>query len=286
MSGQSKRCRILSGLRRGWPLLLLPIMLGIWAFLIEPRWVAEREIHETVAGWRGPSGLKVAVASDWHLGQHSFKSVMTVARAQAIVERINAARPDLILLPGDFISGHGEDGPSVDEIAQVLGRLHAPLGVYAVLGNHDWWGDGPGLAEAFSRAGITVLENSAKALPSTDLWLVGIGDDYTGHADPGRALRDLPGSAQALVMMHDPASLAELPSISGRIFAGHTHGGQVWLPFIGALVVPGRAPRRWAYGWVEHQGNRLYVTSGLGTSILPLRFNQRPEWVMFTLNAQ
>ncbi|RYF37747.1 MAG: metallophosphoesterase, partial [Comamonadaceae bacterium] len=95
----------------------------------------------------------------------------------------------------------------------------------------------------------------------------------------------IPPGAQALVLMHDPASFSTLPPVRGLVVAGHTHGGQVSLPVIGALVLPGRAPRQWAYGWVEHADNRMYVTSGLGVSILPLRFNMRPEWVLFTVSA-
>lgn len=262
--------------------LAAALLLAAWAVLIEPRWVARRDIPVTVANWQGPPGLKVAVASDWHVTRRWLR-VMTVERTRELVSRINEAQPDVVLLPGDFISDR--DWPQAhDEIAALLGGLKAPLGVYAVLGNHDWWHDGAQVAAALRRHGITVLENDAMPLPGTRLWVAGIGDDFTGHSHPRQALARVPAGSQALVLMHDPASLRDMPPVQGLVVAGHTHGGQVALPLVGALVVPGAAPREWAYGWVDHQGQPAYVTSGLGVSILPVRFHARPEWVMFTLS--
>jgi predicted MPP superfamily phosphohydrolase len=265
------------------------LWMACWVVLIEPRWVARRDIAHSVAKWQGPPGLKVAVASDWHFTKRALMRVMTVDRARSIVQEINAAKPDIILLPGDFIadSDYKPDSAATaeDEIASVLGELKAPLGVYAALGNHDWWHDGSKFAAALQRHGIHALENDAMQIKDTKLWVVGIGDDFTRHSQPVKAISKLPANAQALVLMHDPNSLVAMPPVNGLIVAGHTHGGQVSLPFFGALIVPGAAPRAWAYGWVEHELNRMYVTSGLGVSILPVRFNMRPEWVMFTVNA-
>jgi predicted MPP superfamily phosphohydrolase len=155
--------------------------------------------------------------------------------------------------------------------------------VYAVLGNHEWWHDGVKFAAALRRNGIQVLENESKAISGLPLWVVGVGDDSTGHSYPLQALAQLPAGQQALVMMHDPASFLLFPHVQGLVVAGHTHGGQVYLPWVGALIVPGAAPREWAYGWINHHGNRMYVTSGIGVSILPVRFNMRPEWVLFRI---
>lgn len=260
----------------------------VWSMGIEPRWVAQRGMAHGVAAWQGPEGLKVAVAADWHISKRPFWRVMTVERARRVVDEINAAAPDVVLLPGDFIASQNDDPdrshPEAD-IAAVLGELRAPLGVYAVLGNHDWWHDGPAIMDALRRKGITVLDNDAVPLKGTPLWVVGIGDDFTGHSQPKKAAARLPAGAQALVLMHDPASLMELPAIRGLVVAGHTHGGQVALPFYGALAIPTAAPRQWAYGWVEHGHNRMFVTSGLGVSIFPVRFNSRPEWALFTVHG-
>ena len=270
-------------------ILLASMLLGLWTVVIEPRWVAHREISTTISDWKGPPVLKVAVASDWHFTKRALWRVMTPDRARVIVAQINAARPDVILLPGDFIADR-DYRPDIastpeDEIAQVLGELKAPLGVYAVMGNHDWWHDGAKFTAAFNRVGIQVLENDAVPLTGTGLWVVGIGDDHTSHSNPIRAMAKVPRGAQTLVLMHEPASLFDLPPARGLIVSGHTHGGQINLPIVGAPVVPGAGPRDWAYGWISHGDQRMYITSGLGVSILPVRFNMRPEWVMFSLSA-
>jgi predicted MPP superfamily phosphohydrolase len=278
--------RTLSGRVRLAVVVVLGVLL-VWAVLIEPRWVARRELQASLQKWGQGQPLRVAVAADWHLTRRALWRVMSVERARGIVDEINAARPDLILLPGDFIADRGflprEHPTAEDAIAAELGRLKAPLGVVAVLGNHEWWHNGPAFAAALRRRGITVLENEAQALAGTPLWIAGIGDHSTGHSRPAQALQRVPAGAPVLVMMHDPASLLDMPPVPGFVVAAHTHGGQVYLPGIGAPVIPGAAPRDWAYGWITHGDNRMYVTSGLGVSILPVRFNMRPEWVLFTL---
>jgi predicted MPP superfamily phosphohydrolase len=276
--------------RARWWLLsgVLFLLLSVWSVLIEPRWVARRDLALNVEGWQGPAGLKVAVAADWHVTKLALWRVMTVERARRMVDEINAAQPDVVLLPGDFIAepNYRPDTAATaqDEIAQVLGGLKAPFGVHAVLGNHDWDVDGPRMAAALRSQGIQVLENESVPLGGTPLWLVGIGDYYTGRSQPARAVAGVPRGAHALVLMHDPASLLGMPRLGGLAVAGHTHGGQVYLPFIGAPVTATVAPREWNHGWVRHEGNVMYVTSGLGVSIFPVRFNMRPEWALITIH--
>ncbi|QSI33540.1 metallophosphoesterase [Variovorax sp. RKNM96] len=271
--------------RRPWGRIAAALVLAalaVWGFVIEPRWVAARIEPLGSAQWQPPAGLKVAMAGDWHLTTRSAWRVTSAERAARIVEEINAAQPDVILLPGDFLAGSGDDEAfSIEDMAAVLGRLKAPQGVYAVLGNHDWWHDGERTTKALSAQGIRVLENASVRLSGHDIWVVGIGDDSTGHSEVDKALAGVPKGAATLVMMHDPFSFATMPRTQGLVVASHTHGGQISVPGYGALVVPGRAPREWAYGWIAHKGKRMYVTSGLGVSILPVRFNMRPEWVMF-----
>ncbi|MBA2962791.1 MULTISPECIES: metallophosphoesterase [Ramlibacter] len=269
--------------RLRWAALAAVLLLAAWSFGIEPRWVAQRQVEVHLPGWQRPP-LRVAVAGDWHLGRGG---VMTPGHARAIVDAINAAAPDLVLLAGDFVAGDGDPARGAlapEAIAAALGRLRAPLGVHAVLGNHDWYHDGPAVAAALRQRGIVVLENQARAVDA-GLWVAGIGDHSTGHSQPALALAAVPPGAQLLVLMHDPASLLDMNAVPGLAVAAHTHGGQVALPGIGALIVPGAAPRSWAYGWIEHAGMHAWVTSGLGTSVLPLRFNRRPEWVLFTIDG-
>ena len=269
-------------------LILGALLAGaaLWSIGLEPRWVAERTERLQPAAWGGAPSLRVAVASDWHLTTRAIERVVTIERAEAIVDSINAAKPDVILLPGDFLAGTSDsESLPIESMAKVLGRLKAPLGVYAVLGNHDWWHGGDEVQAALQQHGIKVLNNEAEQLPDSEVWIVGVGDDSTGHSWPKRAMAKVPAGAPTLVMMHDPASLVQLPQTTGLAVAGHTHGGQVRIPGYGALIVPGAAPREWSYGWIEHEGKRAYVTSGLGVSILPVRLFTRPEWVLFEIGS-
>jgi len=258
--------------------------LIIWSVLIEPRWVAVRHLSARLPQ---SAKLKIAIVSDWHFTQRPLWRIMTPNHAKQIVNKINDSKPDVILILGDLIAEENQEtklaNTPEDEIATVLGKLKATQGVYAVLGNHDWWYDGKKIKVALEKHGITVLENEAKFLKKSNLWLVGIGDHSTNHTQVNKAFSQVPKNSPAIVMMHDPASFAEITPKNALFFAGHTHGGQVYLPWLGALIVPGVAPRNWAYGWIQHHRNWMYVTSGLGVSIFPIRFNMRPEFVLLNI---
>lgn len=268
-------------------LLVWATLLGLtgWSFGVEPGWLQQRQLTLAAADWTG-APLTIAVAADLHVGAPHAGLPML----KKVVDQLNASRPDLILLPGDFVIQNVLGGEPVAPaaIAAELARLKAPLGVFATLGNHDWWHDGEQVRQALVEAGITVLENAAVPLPSPagPLWLVGIGDDMTGHAQPAKALAGLPAAARLIVMMHDPANAPALPARTLVAFAGHTHGGQVRLPFYGALLTPGRAPRQHAYGWLADVPAPTFVTAGIGTSILPIRFNCPPETVVLRLSPK
>ena len=265
-------------------LLVRCVLLGLagWGFVIEPSMLRQRQLQLAVADWQGPP-LTIALASDLHIGAPHAGLPML----RRVVDQLNASQPDLILLPGDFVIQGvlGGDPVSPAVIATELGRLKAPLGVFATLGNHDWWHGEEDVRQALSDAGITVLENSAIRLPGTaaPLWLVGFGDDMTDHAQPEKALAMPPADARLIVMMHDPANASALPARTLVAFAGHTHGGQVRLPFYGALLTPGRAPRKHAYGWIPDVPAPTFVSAGVGTSILPVRFNCPPETLVLRL---
>lgn len=266
---------------RGFLLTLLALLL--WSFGIEPGWLQQRQLLHSSPHWRG-APLTVAVAADWHVGAPH----VDLAAVRRIVGSINQAAPDLILLPGDFVIQGVIGGTQIDPeaIARELAALRAPLGVYATLGNHDWWLDGARVRRALEQAGIHVIENGSVRIerPGNPFWLLAVGDDMTGHAHPEKALAALPPEVDVIAMMHDPASAPSLDRRVAMAVAGHTHGGQVRLPFWGALLTPGRAPRSHAYGWLEGLEVPTYVTSGIGTSILPVRFNCPPETIVVRLS--
>lgn len=258
-----------------------------WSVFIEPNRLVVR-----VVKIEAPlPHLRVAVLSDLHAGA----PFITLDKVRTIVDRILEQHPDVILLLGDFVIGHGKRQGgvpgghyiSIGAIVRELARLKAPLGVFAVLGNHDEWADsGDGeIRAAFRSTSIPVLTNeSTKVMVNgAPLWLVGVGDVETGKDDVAAALKNVPVGEQTLVFGHEPDMFPLVPKWVGLTIAGHTHGGQVSLPLVGALIVPSRYGQRYVRGLVEEDGHQLFVTSGVGTSILPVRFGVTPEIVILDL---
>jgi len=264
--------------------LLVVIALLVWAILIEPGRVVAREIRVPIERWPDGLGpLRIAAIADVHAGAPH----MTLEALGEIVATVNAARPDVIVLLGDYVI-HGIIGGRFIEpepIAAVLGRLRAPLGVFAVTGNHDWWYDGPRVTAALEAAGIRVLEDSAALLPARGrpVWIAGVGDLWTRPADVPRALAAVPPDAPVIVITHNPDLFPDVPARVLLTLAGHTHGGQVDLPLLGRIIVPSHYGARYAIGHVREDGRDLFVTPGLGTSILPVRFRVPPEISLLTV---
>ena len=224
-------------------------------------------------------GLKIAVIADLHAGSPYIDG----DKIDRIVALTNAAKPDLILLTGDYVLGvHTAWGGwrfMPRQSAPYLGKLRAPLGVWAAIGNHDRWENAGDVAVQFDKAGIRVLENRHVVLkgPRGPLYLAGIGDFYTHAARPRAALAGVPPQGPAICFTHSPDVFPQLPRTCLLTVAGHTHGGQVRLPLLGRLVVPSRYGQRYAIGTVQEDGKTLFVSSGIGTSILPVRFGVPPE---------
>jgi predicted MPP superfamily phosphohydrolase len=200
-----------------------------------------------------------------------------------IVAQTNALKPDLILLSGDFVtrsSGYAES------CMRHLQELRAPMGRYAVLGNHDYWCDhntgAPVIAQHLTDIGIEVLTNRSVRLDH-NLRLVGVDDGHAGNPDLPLAFSRMEAGEAILTMTHNPMLfplLSEYPCVT---LAGHTHGGQVNVPFITDAILGGNS--RYLRGWYDepHAPGRLYVSRGLGTVHVPLRLNSTPEIALFTL---
>ena len=225
---------------------------------------------------------------------------MPPERIRAIVERANALGGDIIVVLGDYISGIGEKfgGGSVapDEWGAALSELRAPLGVHAILGNHDWWWDLAVVKRTLGDAGIPLYQNRAvKIEGDAPFWLAGT-DSMVAHRLPGhgqfRGADDLPGTlaqitddAPAILMAHEPDLFVNVPDRFAVTLSGHTHGGQVLLPFFGRPVVPSAYGQRFAYGHIREEGRDLIVSAGLGCSIMPVRFGVPPELTVVTLRS-
>jgi predicted MPP superfamily phosphohydrolase len=193
-----------------------------------------------------------------------------------------------VLLAGDYLINGVKFGSWVDpeSIAHELGALRAPLGVVAVLGNHDWWNDGDRVRVAFEKNGIVVLENDAKSFVrgGTKFSIVGLADLLTRRVDIEASIARVPSGEPFLVLVHEPDVFPEIDARASLTMAGHTHGGQVNLPFFGRLVVPSSYGQRYAAGHVAEGGRHLFVTSGVGTSIFPIRFGVPPEVALLELH--
>jgi uncharacterized protein len=258
--------------------------LGARTFYVEPRRLVVRRDEVALAHWPAAlDGLRVGALADVHGG------VPYVGRAQVAraVDRLLAEAPDLVVLLGDFVDAsvlwRGRLAPEV--VAAELGRLRAPLGVVAVLGNHDWRATGDRMWRALAAEGITVLENRAVAVEArgSRFWVGGVADVRHRRADPEGTVAQVPVGEPVLLLAHDPDVFPHVPARVALTISGHTHAGQVAIPLLRRPIVPSWYGERYAHRHVVEGGRRLYVSSGLGTSGLPARLLAPPEVVVLTL---
>ncbi len=262
---------------------------------------------------RWPAGLsvKLAVIADLH----ACEPWMGRERIRRIVASTNALGADCVLLLGDYVAGRGmmryADAIAEKDWARELGRLKAPLGVHAVLGNHDWWADidvqrsrrgTPAASLALQDAGIPVYENVSVRLEKDGgaFWLAGLGDQeafwsaearrqrpfrrFDGSDDLGGTLGQVTDDEPVILMAHEPDIFPRVPDRVALTVAGHTHGGQIRI--LGyAPVVPSRFGNRYVYGHVVEHNRNLIVSGGLGCSGVPVRLGAPPEIVMIELAA-
>jgi predicted MPP superfamily phosphohydrolase len=241
--------------------------------------------YETIQIDRWPtelSDLKIAVLSDIHAGGRFIDD----RKLRLIVERTNQLNPDLILILGDYISG-GRNKHAMDPevFAPVLKDFRAPLGVYAVLGNHDWWFDGERVRRALEANGLKVLENDVARIEARGkpFWLLGLADLWTRTPRVHPAIEKVPEGEPIIAIAHNPDLFPQLPQRVSLLLAGHTHGGQVRLPLIGTVVHTSDYGDHYEAGHVFENGHHLFVTTGIGTSIVPVRFGVPPEIVLLTV---
>jgi hypothetical protein len=251
----------------------------------------ERRATLALPGW--PSDvppLRVALLSDMHIGNRAMRP----ARLRSVVEQVNAARPDLVLIAGDFVTGHDHTG-AVERAAALtepLAALNAPLGVVAVLGNHDHWTAPNAIRAALSEANVTVLENDvARRGP---LAVLGVGDAFSGHDDVRlTTAKARQRGGVPIVLTHAPDVAGKLSAALPLVLAGHTHCGQVVLPWFGPLLT--RGPRqgwrrlydpRYRCGIVRDPRRTVIVTAGLGSGTSPFRLGAPSDWWLLTFTGR
>src|SRR5437870_6696589 len=268
-------------------LLLLILSCGIYAFLIEPNRLVVHQDTIQIDNWpKELSGLRIAMVADIHTGGPFIND----KKLRQIVERTNQLNPDLIVLLGDYMSPNSWHSHRVEpEItAAALKDLHAPLGVYSVLGNHDWWYNGARVRRALEQNGIPVLDDDVAEIKwrSGSFWLVGLADLWTRPQHINETIAKTPEGSTIIAMTHNPDIFPSLPRSVPLLLAAHTHGGQVNLPIIGRPIEPSHFGQRYAVGHVFENDHHMFVTTGIGTSIIPVRFRVPPETVVLTLKSQ
>ncbi|MGB6543780.1 MAG: metallophosphoesterase, partial [Xanthobacteraceae bacterium] len=245
-------------------------------------------------GWPKGRKLSITVIADLHAGGPD----MMLEHIREVVDTANSLKSDLIVLLGDYIARYrfATEQVSEAEWSAELARLHAPLGTWAILGNHDWWYDLARVRSALANARIPVLENKAVRLGGggAPFWLAGIGDQlafrlghgrYRGVDDLAGTLAQIGTDDPVLLLVHEPDIFTRVPARVALTLAGHTHGGQIRLPLIWPAFVPSKYGARFAYGHVIEDERHLIVSGGLGTSIIPARLGVPPEVVQVQLGG-
>jgi hypothetical protein len=244
--------------------------------------------------WPARQNLTITVIADIHAGGPN----MGIERVRQVVDAGQALNSDLIVILGDYFATHRfvtEHVPHAAWAAE-LARLKAPLGVYAILGNHDWWYDIDGVRNALAHIRMPVLENDALLLgkPGNRFWLAGLGDQlaiplgrssFRGVDDLPATLAKIRTDDPVILLVHEPDVFTTVPPRVALTLAGHTHGGQIKLPFIAPVWAPSQYGARFAYGHIVEQDRHMIVSGGLGTSKVPLRLGVPPEIVHVRLGV-
>lgn len=201
---------------------------------------------------------------------------------QKAAEVINGLNPDYVVITGDIVTHFREYIPGA---ARALSGLKPKKGMVGVLGNHDYWIDAEYIAGCLQEAGVELLLNRAiSSKNGSPITFLGVDDPYTGHDDLPRSCEDIPADQVKILLSHSPDIIEQAaPKKIDLVFAGHTHGGQVRLPVVGALTIPSKFGKKYDKGWFVENKTRMYVNRGLGGIFPPIRFLCRREIALFSL---
>lgn len=264
---------------RKFPLLALLLSVA-YSTQIEPNRLEVETFNLSPRGLPASfDGLRIVQISDFHLG-----AWMNRKRLMAVCDEVQRLRPDVIVITGDIL--HKIQQKTVYDLTDTLGKLHAPEGIYAILGNHDHWTDAALVTRTLEGLGIHVLSNRHVCIERAGerLYLAGVDDIYERRQDLDAALDGIPPGALTLLLAHE-SDYADIVAADGRVavqLSGHSHGGQVRLPFFGAIVTPPLG-HKYDMGFYEVGDLLLYVNRGVGMAPYPLRLNCPPEITAITL---
>ena len=267
------------------------VLAGIGAIAADSVLIAPnfpRVVRRDILLRRWPSrldGFTIALLSDFH-----YDPVFSVHPIRHAVGKVNELQPDLVVLTGDFVTaptfGSSEKAADAAEpCAELLKQLRSPHGLWAVLGNHDAFTDPDRVTAALQRNGIQVLDNQSAAIERDGgrFWLGGVDDILDGTPDLNETLKPVPPSEPVILLAHEPDFADTVASYPVDLqLSGHTHGGQIRLPFVPPLFLP-ELGRRYLSGLYRIGSLQLYTNVGLGTINIPARLNCPPEITLFTI---
>ncbi|MDE0686426.1 MAG: metallophosphoesterase [Candidatus Poribacteria bacterium] len=259
------------------------VSIGGYAYHIEPKWLKVERVPVKLANLpEAFDGVKIAQISDLHADD-----ILTPEDVAQVVTFVNLLKPDLVVITGDYVTRDSSYG---FPIAKALKLLNAPLGCFAVLGNHDYWGRVEEIVEAFDFHSLSLLKNQTQSIErdGSRIWIAGVDDVLERKQDLEKTLAGVPANETIILLAHEP-DYADLVAADRRVMlqlSGHSHGGQIRIPFYGAPVLP---PLGKKYPWGLNQVGQMqvYTNRGLGVvrwaAVPAMRVNCRPEVTLLTL---
>ncbi len=266
--------------------------LASYSMLIESRWFSVTNRTYPLRGLpRELDGLRIAQLTDIHLGPN-----LSVDYVRDVIAATNKLEADLILLTGDYVH---RSARYIEPVVRELSRLRARIGVLATLGNHDWWEGGPASKRAFANMRIPLIDNDRIFLTAdrtltrerdSGLCVAGVGDYMEDVADFNRALNHVPEDVPRILLSHNPDAAEDSGFVASKLrvdlmLCGHTHGGQIWIPGLGTPIVPSRYGQKYASGLVQGPACPVFISRGIGMTILPMRFCVPPEIAVITFKS-
>ncbi|MEA5572738.1 metallophosphoesterase [Calothrix sp. UHCC 0171] len=265
-------------------LLIISLCVLFYAYFIEPNWIEVNSLQLTLPHLaREFDEYKIVQISDIHVNKW-----MAQARLHRIFRLVNQQKPDLIAITGDFITRHQER--FIPNLEATMGELKAKDGKFGVLGNHDYWADASLVSQAMAQTNVVNLANSFQTIQRGDgkLYIAGVDDIYVGKDRLDLVLQSLPEDDNATILLAHEPDFADITATKNRFdlqLSGHSHSGQIRIPFLPPLYLPQLGKKYYA-GMYQLESMLLYTNRGIGMTGLHLRFNCRPEITVITLNVK